>query len=182
MDVVGKYTWLNVMPGSYRTWPRGISTDSSCGCHLFWMDSGSAASNWFFIGSLESVFIVGRRGHASSLRSRATRSSANAEEYLFSFPSLSLFESRCRSALAGYSEVSPADRQNQKYPPTESHSIIVVTELQAYVESSVFTCRDDPLFDRGGPCGGVHRMPISSGVPACTSMSRRWSALTGRWA
>ena len=28
MDVVGKYTWLNVPPDSYKTDPKGISTDS----------------------------------------------------------------------------------------------------------------------------------------------------------
>ncbi len=55
MEVVGKYTWLRVLPDSYTTWPSGMSTHSSCGNQRWNSASGRAASNSFFRGSWETA-------------------------------------------------------------------------------------------------------------------------------
>ena len=44
MEVVGKYTWLSVVPDSYSTCPKGMSTDWSSGSQRCHSASGNAAN------------------------------------------------------------------------------------------------------------------------------------------
>ena len=55
MEVVGKYTWLSVVPDSYNTCPSGIPTHSRYGNQRCQSGSGNAASSWFFLGSWATV-------------------------------------------------------------------------------------------------------------------------------
>src|SRR5580704_2445753 len=50
MHDVGKYTWVNLLPGSESTCPSDRSTDSKCGSHSVHSGSVNAARSWFSRG------------------------------------------------------------------------------------------------------------------------------------